>query len=117
MSKVSYILEFTIKDGEVDTFESLSSGYIASVKENEPDTVVYQWYLSEDKKRCLLHETFSGSEALLNHLTNVGPSLPELLAIAPITRLEVLGSVSDDARTALSQLGAVHFSHLGGFDR
>jgi quinol monooxygenase YgiN len=117
MSKVSYIIELTIKDGEVDKFKSLSAGYVSAVKENEPETLGYQWYLSEDKKRCILQETFSSSEALLNHLANVGPSLPELLAIAPITRLEVLGSVSDDARKALTELGAVHFPHLSGFDR
>ena len=117
MSKVSYIIEFTIKDGEVDKFKSLKPGYITSVKENEPDTLRYQWYLSEDNKRGIVQETFTGSEALMTHLANVGPSLPELLAIAPITRLEVLGSVSDDARKALADFGAVHFPHLGGFDR
>jgi len=40
--------------------------------------------------------------------------LPDLLAIAPITRLEVLGNASDAARAAL---GAVYCPLLGGFDR
>ena len=43
--------------------------------------------------------------------------LYELTAAAPTTRVEVLGSVSDEAREALTQLNAVHFPHLGGFDR
>ena len=82
-----------------------------------PTPFGYQWYLGEDGTRCLLHETFKDSEALLTHLGNVGPSLPELLEIAPITRVEVLGSVSAAARDALAGLGAVHFPSLGGFDR
>ena len=117
MSRISYVLEFSIKDGKVDQFKTKAEGYIAAVRENEPDTLVYQWYLSEDGTRCLVYETFTSSEGLLTHLENVGPSLPELLEIAPITRLEVFGSASDAARNALAGLGAVHFPSLGGFDR
>ncbi len=43
--------------------------------------------------------------------------MPELLEIAPITRVEVLGSASDAAREALAGLGAVHFPSPGGFNR
>lgn len=117
MSKVAYILELTIADGKVDEFRSMAAGFIASVKADEPETLGYQWYLSEDGSRAILQETFSSSGALLNHLGNVGPSLPALLAIAPITRFEVIGSASDEARAALAGLGAVHFPHMGGFDR
>jgi quinol monooxygenase YgiN len=117
VNKVSYIVEFTIEEGQVDAFTSLASGYIEAVQANEPGTLGYQWYLGEGGTKCILQETFADSNALLTHLGNVGPSLPELLAIAPITRLEVMGTVSDAAREALSGLGAVHFPHLGGFDR
>ena len=80
-------------------------------------TLGYQWYVAEDGKHALLRETFASSEAMMTHLGNVGPSLPDLLAVAPITRLEVEGDPSDDARKALADLGAVHFRHHGGFDR
>lgn len=55
--------------------------------------------------------------SLLKHLANVGPSLPDLIAVAPITRFEVFGDVSAQARTALDGLGAKHFDHLVGFER
>lgn len=117
MSKVSYLPEFTINDGKVDEFKARAEGYIAAVEANEPGTLGYQWYLGEDGKRCLLHEVFSSSDALLTHLGNVEPSLPELLAIAPITRLEVLGSASPAVVDALADLGAEHFPRFAGFDR
>lgn len=117
MSKISYVVEFSIKDGKVDEFKSKAEGYIAAVKANEPGTLGYQWYLSEDGKRCLIQETFASSDALLTHLGNVGPSLPELLEIAPLTRCEVFGTASDAASSALAALSAVHFPHLSGFDR
>ena len=117
MSKVSYIIEFTIADGKVEEFKKMGSGFAAEVKAGEPGTLGYQCYLGEDPSRAILQETFASSEALLTHLGNVGPSLPPLLAIAPITRLEVIGSVSSDARAALDGLGAVYFPHMAGFDR
>jgi quinol monooxygenase YgiN len=117
MSKISYILEFTIAGGKADEFKTKAQGYIDAVQKNEPGTLGYQWYVDDGGTRCLVHETFASSEALLAHLQHVGPSLPELLAIAPITRLEVLGSASTEAKDALAALGAVHFPHLGGFAR
>ena len=117
MSKISYIVEFTIADGKTDEFKNKAKGYIDAVKGNEPGTLGYQWYVDAAGTRCLLQETFASSEALITHLKNVGPSLPDLLAIAPITRTEVLGSASAAATEALAALGAVHFPHLGGFDR
>ena len=117
MSKVSYVVEFTINDGKLEEFKAKSASYIEAVKANEPGTLGYQWFLAEDGKRCLVHEVFRDSAALMAHLELVGPTLPNLLAIAPITRVEVLGSASGAARAALAQLGAVHCPHLGGFDR
>ena len=117
MANVAYIIEFTIQDGKTQEFSEKAAGYTEAVQANEPGTLEYQWWLSEDQGRCLLKETFSSSEALLTHLENVGPSLPDLLAIAPITRWEVFGDVSADARTALDSLGAVYVTHLVGYER
>ncbi len=117
MSKVFYIVEFTINEGKVDAFKNLAHGFISEVEATESGTLGYQWYLAEDGSRCLIQETFESSEALLVHLANVGPNLPALLEIAPLGRLEVFGEVSDTARRALATLGAQHFSNFGGFDR
>jgi quinol monooxygenase YgiN len=117
MSKVFYIVEFTINEGQVDTFTDMAKGFISEVEATETGTLGYQWYLTEDGSRCLIQETFESSEALLVHLGNVGPNLPALLEIAPLGRLEVFGPVSDAARGALDTLGAQYFSSIGGFDR
>ncbi len=117
MSKVSYLIQFTIADGKSEEFESKARAYTAATEANEPDTLGYQWYRAEEGSICLLQETFASSEALLHHLGNVGPSLPELLAIAPITRFEVLGSVSAEARGALDTLGVKYFPLMVGFER
>lgn len=117
MSKISYIVQWTINDGEVDNFKNMASGFVSGVQQNEAGTLGYQWWIGEDGKHCLLEETFESSEALLIHLGNVVPNLGDILAIAPITRVEVRGKASPDARKALEGLGATHFSHFAGFDR
>ena len=117
MSKIGYLFEFTINDGGLDTFKELAAGYAASVEANEPNTTTYQWYLAADGSKCLLHEEFTDSGALMQHLANVGPSLPDLLAVAPVTRVEVFGIPSDEAREALDGFGATYLQHLAGFSR
>lgn len=117
MANVAYLFELTIGNGKTQEFSEKAAAYTEAVQANEPGTLEYQWWLSEDGSRCLLKEAFDSSESLLTHLVNVGPSLPDLLAIAPITRFEVFGELSADARKALDELGAAYFTHLVGFER
>ncbi len=117
MSRIFYVINLTIADGKLDEFKKLAAGFFETTEKSEPDTLGYQWYLSEGGGRCLIKESFANSEALLEHLQNVGPSLPPLLEIAPIDRFEVFGTASDAARAALAGLGAVHFPFFAGFER
>jgi quinol monooxygenase YgiN len=117
MARVAYLFELTIKDGKLEEFKKQAAGYTDAVRDGEPGTLEYQWWLSEDGTRCLLKEAYDSSESLLKHLENVGPSLPDLMAIAPITRSEVFGELSPEARTALDSVGAQYLSHLVGFER
>lgn len=114
---IAYIVELTIEEGQKKAFEEKARTYASSVENSEPETTTYQWYLAEDGSRCILHECFTDSAALLRHLANVGPSLPDLLAIAPITRFEVLGTASPEVKEALQDFGTVYFPHLTGFER
>ncbi|WP_228466623.1 hypothetical protein [Adhaeribacter swui] len=43
--------------------------------------------------------------------------LPELLAVAPITRFEVFGNLSKEAAEAVQHLGATIFRYHAGFVR
>jgi hypothetical protein len=72
---------------------------------------------AERLSKCLVLESFTDSDALLQHLANIGPSLPDLFAVAELTRFEVLGTPSDEAREALDGLNASYYPHLTGFQR
>jgi quinol monooxygenase YgiN len=117
MADVAYLIELTIQDGKLEDFKQKAAAFAQGAQADEPGTLEYQWWLSEDGSRGLLKEGFDSSESLLTHLGNVGPTLPELLAIAPITRLEVFGDPSEEARAALAPLGAQYVGHFVGFER
>ena len=76
--KLSYLLEFTIKDGQLEVFKEKVTGYIKAVREREARTLTYEWSFEESGNRCKLLEVFESSEALLTHCGNVGQSLLDL---------------------------------------
>lgn len=110
-------VELTIADGKVEELQSQMPAIIEKVKANEPDIAGYQWYLSGDQTKCYIMEWFNNPQAWLTHLSNVGPALPALFAIAPITRFEAFGDIPEEIETAVKPLGAVIHRYLSGFIR
>ena len=115
--KLQYTVEWGIKPGGLDTFKSLANQAIDLVQANEPGMIGYQWYFNDDESKCYTVEWFNGSEAFMAHLQNVGGILPKILEVSDITRFEVFGNPSEEARTALAGLGASIVGYYGGFTR
>ena len=115
--QVQYTSEFTIADGKIDEFKRIMHSIIGSVERNEHDVNGYQVYVSAEGNRAFIVEWFKNAEAILIHLANVGPLFPELLAIAPIVRLEVFGNLTKEAEDALRSIGAKIFNYHEGFIR
>ena len=117
MEHISFVFEMAMDDGQLDAVKEKVAQLIQATRSKEPGTLHYHVWLAEDGSRCQAHDTYENSDAMLVHLGNVGPSLPELLALGSLTRFEVFGDVSEQGRAALAALGATHFSHLDGFSR
>jgi hypothetical protein len=45
------------------------------VKEKDPGTLQYDWFLNNDKTECEIREAYESSEALLAHITNISEAL------------------------------------------
>ena len=114
---IQYTIEWSLKPGGADAFKKLGNGAIDAVRENEQGMKGYQWYFNEDGTKCYLSEWFADSNALLQHLSNIGPILPQFLDVSDITRFEVLGDLSPEARKAVSELNAEVHGFWGGFVR
>ncbi|MDQ3291414.1 MAG: antibiotic biosynthesis monooxygenase [Bacteroidota bacterium] len=116
-NQVQYTVELSISQGKMEEFRRIIQSFLEAIQNREPDTNAFQIYLNEDESKAYLVEWFKSSEAILAHFDNVGPMLPELLAIAPITRLEVFGNLTKEAEEAVKSLGATVLHYHAGFIR
>lgn len=114
---IQYTIEWTLKPGGMEAFKKLGQGAIDAVRENEQGMKGYQWYFNEDSSKCYLSEWFADSGALLQHLANVGPTLPEFFEHSEITAFQVLGDLSPEARKAVAELNAEVHGFWAGFVR
>lgn len=95
---MDYVLvhaEFTIREGMIDRFLAAATDVIEKVKAEEPDNVLYEWFISDDQKKCFVVEKFKNSAALLFHL-GVAPGWldPE---VGRLTDGAIYGSASKGA--------------------
>ena len=117
-NSVSWLLEFTIQDGQLDNFKSLTKEMIEATQSNEPGALNYEYFLEADGKAGQVYERYTDSAATMVHLGNFGEKFAErfLAVLAPV-RFFVYGSPSDDVKAALEAFGPVYMEDAGGFAR
>ena len=110
-------VELSIKEGKLDDFKALVNTMIKMTDVNEPNTLVYEYYINEDGTECHLLETFKDSDAFMVHLGNVSHMFDTLFESATMTRAKIYGSPSAELKQALDPLGVQYFSHFNGVTR
>jgi hypothetical protein len=87
------------------------------VKANEPYTINYEFYLNGDETRCIVHETYANSEAILAH--NAGVALqtivPKIFSVSRISRFDVYGNPSEGLQKVLTSFGPQTYNLFAGF--
>jgi len=113
---VTIVPYFKVKQGEEEAFEQLCERFV-QVSEGEAGTLYYGWSFNGDQAHC--REGYTGAEAALEHLKDVGPLLEEALKIADLTRLEIHGPEEALAmlRGPLADLNPQFFTLKCGFRR
>lgn len=116
--QVYWMLELAIKPGQADAFQALMEEMVAAVRDNEPDTLAYDWTISGDRTVCHIFERYRNSAAVMAHLGWFGANVAQrfMAAVEP-KRLVVYGSPDAAATKALDGLGAVYMKPFGGFFR
>jgi len=106
-----------IVDGKFDEFRRLGQQFIDKVESTEPGYLSYEWYLSSDEKTCTIVGVLESSDAVMNHLGNVGDLIAQFSEIAPGTGIELYGDPSDELREVAGSFGASIAGHWNGFTR
>ena len=115
---VHWLLALNIKEGELDNFRALVTEMVDATKANEPGTLNYEWFVSDDEKTCHIYERYADSAATMAHLATFGQDFAErFMAVLEPVQFVVYGNPNDEVRAALVAFGAVHMSQFAGFAR
>ena len=111
-------LDLTINAGQEDAFERIAQEMVAG-SNNEPGTLGYEWFLSADRRRYRLIESYRNADAVLAHFNGpvVHELVPKLLGTAGVAGFEVYGDPGPKVREMLAGFGAEIFEHRYGLDR
>ncbi len=116
-TEIRIVGEFTVAEGKTDAFEELIKAAIERARSNQPDTLTYEFYFSDDETKCYALELYRDSQAVLTHIEDVSELLPKILAVAQITSVEIYGNATGELKEALASFGSEFFTHWSGFKR
>lgn len=91
MSTIMSVARFTIQPGKAAEFKALASECVRIVRERDPGTSIYDWFISQDETVCVAIDRYDSSDAVLAHIRNVGPTMRRLREFADVS-VELLGS-------------------------
>ena len=63
--KLQLSARMKIREGKLDEFKRQAAMCILQVKEKDPGTLQYDWFLNSDKTECEIRVAYESSEALL----------------------------------------------------
>jgi quinol monooxygenase YgiN len=120
-NQIHFRAEFTIEEGKIEEYKELIKEMSRVVEANEPDTIDYQFYLNrDDETKCVVHETYANSDAVLAHNTGVASQtiLPKIFSVSTrISRFDVYGNPSEELRRVLTSFSPQFYNLFAGFSR
>ena len=115
---VRFTVALSIAEGKLEAFEAIAQTMVAG-SEQEVGTLVYEFCLSRDRKRCRLIEKYVNADAVLTHLTGpvVQELVPKILEVSTMSGFEVYGDPGPKAAEMLTAVGAEIFESWWGISR
>jgi quinol monooxygenase YgiN len=114
MSNIVLLVDFRVDDA--DAFRIAADKLIA-IAQDEPGTLGYEWFASDDGRRVRIVERFADEAALATHSANIRPVIDELKAAGAMVGSEVLGEASDALRERMSGPTTTLFAPYAGIRR
>jgi quinol monooxygenase YgiN len=114
---VSWVIELAVKAGEGDQSRELMEEMVSGTSP-EPQTLGYEWYISDDGGTVHIYEKYADSEAMVTHVNGFMEKWAKrFLDCFEVTRFVVYGDPSPAARELLDGFGATYLRPWGGFSR
>lgn len=103
MSELLAIARDKIHDGKLEEFKRLAVKCMESVRTRDSGTLQYDWFFSSDHSECVVFERYRDSEALLEHVANLGETMNAFLETCSVSG-EIFGTPSPELMKALEGL-------------
>jgi quinol monooxygenase YgiN len=117
-NNVSWLLELNINGGNVSAAKELMEEMVSATKENESNTLSYEWNFSEDGQSCHIYERYLDSDAVMVHAQAFGEKFAErFMSVFAPARLTVYGNPDSNVKEGLAPFGPEYMSTEGGFTR
>ena len=116
---IVFAIDLEINQGKEESAVSFVSNITENVKNNEPQTLVYQYHFSDEENKVFLLEIYPNNEAALFHMKNFTGSKWEAGFVENFTikSASILGNASSKLKEALGPYTEDFRSNLYGFDR
>jgi quinol monooxygenase YgiN len=98
MSELLGIARFKFHEGKVEEFKRLSAQCMEIVRTKDTGTLQYDIYFSVDESEAIVIERYRDSEALVEHLTNIGEDMMTAISATGSVYGEILGEPSAELR-------------------
>ncbi len=115
--RIRMVAEFTIKPENLAAFKRLVGQLVDLVTRNEPGALSYEWFFNDDESVCTILEVYKDVQAVNAHMADVGPTLNEIMAVAPMTMLKVFGAVPDEMKPTIASMGGTVHTPFTGITR
>jgi quinol monooxygenase YgiN len=102
VSELLGIAGFKFHKGKLEEYKRLSAQAMEVVRTKDPGTLQYDIYFNEDQSECIVVERYRDSEALMEHMANLGDLGEAILATVSVVHGELLGEPSPELRAKLA---------------
>ncbi len=109
MKAIQLTARAAIHEGKLEEFKLLAAQCMRTVREKDSGTQQYDWFLNEAQTECVVRETYRDSEAVLEHISNLGATLGAILKVGDWT-FEVFGSPSSELVAAAAGINPKFYS-------
>jgi len=113
-TKIQISASFKIPEGKLEEFKQQATECIKISKEKDTGSLRYDWFISSNQTECEVREEYKSSEAVLEHMMNLGPTLTKLSTEFPMERLAVYGDLSQQLQEMTKGFNAKLYSLFQG---
>ena len=115
--QIVFYLDMEVNEGKSDNLTTFVNYLVKTVKETEPGTSGYQYFISPDQKKVSLVEVYKSADAALFHVESFldASHKDEFLNTFKITNFQVLGNSTEQLKIAMKDFTNDHRSLIDGY--